>query len=66
MTGEGTFTICGQRLEIEFEHPPIPIRKFDWCVVSEDYDPEAADNIVGRGQTRDEAIKDYFNQTQSI
>lgn len=42
-----------------FEYPPIPFRGCDWSAVSEDYEPG---DIVGRGETEEEAIADYLEQ----
>ena len=44
-----------------FEHPPIPIRKFDWSAVTDNY--EGGDPI-GRGETEQEAIADLREQIE--
>jgi len=38
-----------------FDNPPIPVRKFDWSAVDEDYEPG---DPVGYGETEQQAIDD--------
>lgn len=47
-----------------FEYPPIPVRNFDWCAVTEDYDgaPDAGPQCIGHGRTEEEAIADLKEQ----
>jgi hypothetical protein len=46
-------------LKVEFIHPPIPIRTFDWQVVDKNYEPGCP---VGYGRTLKEAIEDYLGE----
>lgn len=45
----------------EFECPPIPSRAFDWCAVTDDYEPGAP---IGYGATEAEAIADLKQQLE--
>lgn len=47
-----------------FIYPAIPIRDFDWCAVTEDYDgaPDAGRQFIGNGRTEEEAIADLKEQ----
>lgn len=38
-----------------FDYPPIPIRKYDWSAIREDYDEG---DLIGYGETEQEAIED--------
>ena len=42
-------------IRVHYDPPPIPIRKFDYRAVEDDYD---YDRPIGYGQTRQEAIDD--------
>ena len=48
-------------LVVEFEHPPIPIRSFDWAAWE---DGREESGPYGRGATRDAAIADLFEQIE--
>ena len=38
-----------------YDHPPIPIRDYDWSAIREDYDEG---DLIGTGKTEQEAIND--------
>lgn len=59
--GDGAFKII-----TSFDYPPIPIRCFDWCAFTEDYDgaPDAGWQPVGHGETEAEAIADLMEQIE--
>ena len=40
-----------------FDYPPIPIRKYDWSAIREDYDEG---DLIGYGETEKEAIEDLI------
>jgi len=40
-----------------FDYPPIPIRKYDWSAIREDYDEG---DLIGLGETEKEAIEDLI------
>ena len=42
-----------------FDHPPIPIRNYDWSAIREDYDEG---DLIGHGETEQEAIDDLKQQ----
>ena len=60
----------GQKIIVDNPFPPIPVRKFDWSAVTEDYDAELVDGEwrsscpVGYGATRDEAVYDLIAQLE--
>ena len=37
------------------DYPPIPIRRFDWSAIREDYDEG---DLIGTGKTEQDAIDD--------
>jgi hypothetical protein len=41
------------------EHPPIPIREYDWSAIREGYDQG---NLIGTGKTEQDAIDDLLRQ----
>ncbi len=45
------------------EHPPIPSRKYDWIAYRDDYDEG---DLVGTGETEDQAIEDLLFQEEEI
>lgn len=45
----------------EYQYPPIPIRKFDWSAVLDDYDGSPSDPM-GAGANEEEAIADLLEQ----
>ena len=49
-----------------YDHPPIPVRSFDWSAVTDDYDgaPDAGWQPVGHGATEAEAIADLMEQPE--
>jgi hypothetical protein len=51
-----------------YDPPPIPDRRFDWCATFEDYDgaPDAGQQAIGFGTTRDEAVKDLLASRAEI
>lgn len=44
-----------RRIHVEYVHPPIPVRAFDFCATYDDYSGEP-DDPVGYGPTRYDAI----------
>jgi hypothetical protein len=50
------------KIRTSFEHPPIPIRDFDWSAVTDDYEPG---HPIGRGATEAEAIADLKEQLEA-
>lgn len=46
------------------DHPPIPVRSFDWSAVLDSYDgaPDAGWQPVGHGATEQEAIEALLEQ----
>jgi hypothetical protein len=44
-----------------FDHPPIPVRSFDWSAVLDGYEPGEP---IGRGATEAEAIADLLEQVE--
>lgn len=58
------------KIVTHFDPPPIPLRKFDWCAHSDDYEPGEIDGETGRhvggdhpvgwGATEAEALEDYL------
>lgn len=40
-------------------NPPIPMTKFDWCAVFDNYEPA---DPQGWGETQDQAIEDLMEQ----
>ena len=47
------------KIVTRFVYPPIPLRQFDWCAVTEDYD---LGSPCGYGRTEVEAIADLMEQ----
>jgi len=46
-------------------YPPIPIREFDWCAVTDNYDgAEDSHCPIGYGRTEEEAIADLLEQIE--
>jgi hypothetical protein len=45
----------------DFVSPPVPSRNFDWTATQEFYEPG---DVIGRGPTKDAAIKDLLTQLQ--
>lgn len=43
------------RIITRFDHPPIPIRIFDWSAIREDYEPG---DPIGTGRTEQDAVND--------
>ena len=52
-----------EKIITSYDYPPIPIRKYDWSAIREDY--EGGDPI-GHGATEAEAIKDLKQQLELI
>jgi hypothetical protein len=53
------------RICVNFVHPPIPDRNFDYCAYDSDtYDgaPDARWQCVGWGRTERDAVIDYWTQ----
>jgi hypothetical protein len=46
-----------------FEHPPIPIRNYDWSAVRQDYDEG---DPIGTGRTEQDAINDLLLQENEV
>lgn len=44
---------------VDFIHPPIPLRSFDYAATSDGYEPG---DPIGYGATRDEAAQDLIDQ----
>lgn len=49
------------KIVTRYDPPPIPIRRFDWSAVSDDYEPPQP---IGWGRTKDEAIADLLMQME--
>ena len=47
------------KIVTSYDHPPIPIRKWDWSAVTEYYEPN---DPIGRGETEQEAIDDLLSK----
>ncbi|MHB8871835.1 MAG: hypothetical protein ACYC5G_05265 [Candidatus Doudnabacteria bacterium] len=43
------------------DYPPIPIRKYDWSAIREDYDEG---DIIGYGETGQDSIIDLLSQEE--
>jgi len=46
-----------RKIKTYYEHPPIPIRTWDWCAY---YDGEEEAGHYGHGKTEEEAIEDLI------
>lgn len=44
-------------LTVQYIHPPIPYRNFDWCVTDENYEPGSPE---GYGSSIQEALESYL------
>ncbi len=58
------------RAHTSFDHPPIPVRDFDWSAVTDDYDADCdldgffSAHPVGRGATEADALADLKSQLE--
>jgi hypothetical protein len=48
-----------EKINVVYEHPPIPTRAFDWAATRAGYDEGDA---IGRGFTPEAAIEDLLDQ----
>jgi len=48
-------------IKVEYTHPPIPIREFDWCAYRDGYEPG---NLMGHGKTKEAAIANLIAQEE--
>jgi hypothetical protein len=51
--------VASERIVVNFEYPPIPIRCYDWSACRSGYEPGC---LIGRGPTKDAAIADLLEQ----
>ncbi len=52
-----------EKINVEYVHPPIPERRFDWCATFTNYDGAEDSpnrNMMGWGYTKEEAIADLL------
>ena len=56
--------VVAVKLRTDFIYPPIPDRRWDWQVISDDYEPysHSEHGIVGSGPTEFDAIVDWLIQ----
>ena len=45
------------------EHPPIPLRSWDWCATYDGYEPGGP---IGWGETEEEAIADLKESQEAL
>jgi hypothetical protein len=52
------------QIKTSFDHPPIPIRSFDWSAIDDDTycGCEGCNHPVGHGRTEAEAVADLLDQ----
>ena len=50
------------KIKTNYEHPPIPLRQFDWSAVYDNYEPG---DYVGHGETEEKAIADLKEKTEN-
>ena len=55
------FAMTTVQILVEYVHPPIPVRYFDWCATFADYEPG---DPVGHGETQYEAILDLLENME--
>ena len=48
-------------IRVSFYAPPIPMRDFDWCATTDDYEPG---HPIGYGARRQEAVIDLMEQLE--
>jgi hypothetical protein len=55
------------KIRTSFDHPPIPVRKFDWSAIDDDTYDGAEDSHcpIGHGATEQEAIADLLEQIEA-
>ena len=51
------------KIRTEYCAKPIPIRRFDWSAITDDYEPGLP---IGHGATEAEAIKDLQEQYDDL
>ncbi len=52
------------KIKTHFEHPPIPVRHFDWSAIDDDtYDGHGC--TIGYGATEQEAVADLLEQLEA-
>ena len=49
--------VLNRPINVQFIHPPIPMRQFDWCATFEGYDEG---DPQGFGETPQDAVVDLF------
>lgn len=53
------------RIRVTFDFPPIPVREMDYSAIDDDtydYAPDSPLHPIGRGPTRDAALRDLAEQ----
>lgn len=48
-----------EKIITSYDHPPIPIRDYDWSAIREDYEPG---DLIGTGKTEQDAKDDLVRQ----
>lgn len=52
----------GEKIRTHNEYPPIPLRQFDWCATTDNYDGEGSP--IGWGRTEEGAIEDLVAEIE--
>ena len=53
-----------ERINISFDHPPIPVRQFDYSAVFDSYSGEP-DDPIGHGATAYQAVLNLLEQMET-
>lgn len=51
----------GEKIKTHYEYPPIPDRRFDWCAVTDNYEPGCQ---IGWGRCETDAVEDLIAEIE--